>query len=80
MDKAQQLPPFFLWANRHAWLEGLDLDTEFRQARDEGRDLSGVEAEFRRLLAVPKPERGVLEQFTRECSRMPQTSPAHPRR
>ena len=60
MDKAQQLPPFFLWANRHAWLEGLDLDTEFRQARDEGRDLSGVEAEFRRLLAFPKPERGVL--------------------
>jgi hypothetical protein len=60
MSTQAELSPFFQWANRHTWLEGLDLDTEFRQAREEGRDLSGVEAEFKRLLAFPKPERGVL--------------------
>ena len=29
---------------------------------------------------VARPAFPRLEQFTRECSRMPQTSPAHPRR
>jgi ADP-ribosylglycohydrolase len=37
------------------WVSGCDLETELRQARDEGRDLSSVEAGFQRLLAVPKP-------------------------
>jgi hypothetical protein len=45
------------WINRHVWLDGCDLETEYRQAREEGRDLRAVEAEFQRLLAVPKPTR-----------------------
>ncbi len=40
---------FSEWANRSSWLYGCDLETEWRQAREEGRDLRTVEAEFRRL-------------------------------
>ena len=40
---------FTQWANRSSWLYGCDLETEWRQAREEGRDLSSVEAEFERL-------------------------------
>ena len=36
-------------------MDGLELQAEYRQAREEGRDLSSVEDEFRRLLAAPKP-------------------------
>ena len=43
------------WINRTTWMDGLELEAEYRQAREEGRDLTGVEAEFQRLLAVPKP-------------------------
>lgn len=42
----EQLAP---WIHRHLWLYGCDLVTERQQAREEGRDLSAVEAEFDRL-------------------------------
>jgi hypothetical protein len=45
----------FEWVNRHVWLDGCDLETEFRQATEEGRDMSRVKKECERLLAVPKP-------------------------
>ncbi len=40
------------WVKRTYWMDGCDVDTEYRQARDEGRDLSSVEDEFARLHAV----------------------------
>ena len=40
---------FIGWANRQLWLYGCDLETEWRQATEEGRDLRAVAAEFRRL-------------------------------
>ena len=43
------------WVNRHVWLEGCELETEYLQAQDEGRDLSSVEDEFQRLLALKVP-------------------------
>ena len=46
------------WLNRNAWLDGADLKTEWKQAEEEGRDLSSVEGEFRELLAVESPEDG----------------------
>ena len=36
-------------------MDGCEIDTELRQAHEEGRDLASVEAEFARLIAVPKP-------------------------
>jgi hypothetical protein len=36
-------------------MDGCEIEAEYRQAREEGRDLSSVAAEFDRLLAVPKP-------------------------
>src|SRR5437764_395619 len=48
-------PPLLQWLNRHMWVSGCDLEVELLQARDEGRDLSGLEGEFERLKAVPKP-------------------------
>ncbi|MEI8197501.1 MAG: ADP-ribosylglycohydrolase family protein, partial [Phycisphaerae bacterium] len=48
--------PLLQWINGHVWLEGCELETEYLQARDEGRDLACVEAEFQRLLAAKKPE------------------------
>lgn len=47
---------FYKWYNEHVWLNGCDLGAEYRQAREEGRDLSTVETEFKRLLAVPAPD------------------------
>lgn len=44
------------WINRHVWTDGAELATEWRQAREEGRDLTSVEAEFARLLEVPSPD------------------------
>ncbi|OPZ31158.1 MAG: ADP-ribosylglycohydrolase [Lentisphaerae bacterium ADurb.BinA184] len=44
------------WINRHAWLAGIDLDTECRQAEDEGRDLRSVRRAIGRLKAAPAPE------------------------
>lgn len=43
---------FATWANRQLWLYGCDLDTEWRQAGEEGRDLRAVAAEFRKLRAT----------------------------
>lgn len=40
---------FITWANRQLWLYGCDLESEWRQATEEGRDLSSVAAEFREL-------------------------------
>ena len=48
---------FTIWANRQLWLYGCDLDTEWRQAGEEGRDLRAVAAEFRKLRATePKAD------------------------
>jgi ADP-ribosylglycohydrolase len=47
-----QTNPRLDWFNRHMWLAGCDLVTEYAQARDEGRDLRKVEKEFNRLNAV----------------------------
>ena len=47
-DQAER-SDFTLWANRQLWLYGCDLDTEWRQATEEGRDLESVAAEFRKL-------------------------------
>ncbi len=44
--------PALAWVNRHMWLAGCDLVTEYAQAREEGRDLRTVEREFNRLNAV----------------------------
>ncbi len=44
-DRAQ----FTTWANRQLWLFGCDLETEWRQAQEEGRELGPVTAEFDRL-------------------------------
>jgi ADP-ribosylglycohydrolase len=41
-------------------MDGCDIETEFRQARDEGRDLSSVEGEFDALLSVPRPANGAF--------------------
>lgn len=46
------------WVNRSVWMDGCDIETEYRQAVDEGRDLTSVQAEFDRLLSVPKPSSG----------------------
>lgn len=55
-------PQFAAWSNRHIWLYGCDLATELKQAREEGRDLAGVEAEFARLMAIER-EAGYLERL-----------------
>ncbi len=39
------------WMKNAIWLDGADLETEFKQARQEGRDLSLVDGQFRELLA-----------------------------
>ncbi|MCC5839671.1 MAG: ADP-ribosylglycohydrolase family protein [Opitutales bacterium] len=44
------------WINRHVWTDGAELATEWRQAREEGRDLTSVDSDFARLLAVPAPD------------------------
>ena len=46
--KAEQ-DQFVVWANRQLWLYGCDLETEWRQAEQEGRELGSVKAEFTRL-------------------------------
>lgn len=48
------------WLNRNIWLDGSDLATEWKQAKEEGRDLSSVEEEFESLIAVEGPEEGRL--------------------
>lgn len=45
------------WLNQHVWLDGCELETEMFQARDEGRDVSGVEAEYQRLWSIPRPDK-----------------------
>ena len=46
--KAEQAQ-LITWINRQLWLYGCDLETEWRQAREEGRDLGRVKAKFDRL-------------------------------
>lgn len=53
---------FTTWANRHIWLYGCDLETEWRQATEEGRDLTPVAAEFRRLRAA-EPKTDYLDKL-----------------
>ncbi|HEX5324017.1 MAG TPA: hypothetical protein VFW40_09540, partial [Capsulimonadaceae bacterium] len=48
------------WVNRTVWMDGCDIETELRQAKDEGRDLRGVEGEFDSLLSVPRPANGAF--------------------
>jgi hypothetical protein len=43
------------WLNRHTWLDGTDLIVEWRQAEEEGRDLSALAAEYAALMAEPAP-------------------------
>jgi len=43
------------WINRTTWMDGCDIDTEARQAREEGRCVCDLEPAFERLNAVPKP-------------------------
>ena len=57
MQMPRQLTLLEKWVNRTTWMDGCEVETELRQAREEGRDLSGVLAEFERLIAVPKPEK-----------------------
>ncbi|MEM6458553.1 MAG: ADP-ribosylglycohydrolase family protein [Planctomycetota bacterium] len=42
------------WSRKLTWIGGVDLDTEYAQATEEGRDLGPLQAEFDRLLAVPR--------------------------
>ncbi|BDI33270.1 hypothetical protein CCAX7_53210 [Capsulimonas corticalis] len=42
------------WAKRAVWLDGCDIETEYRQAREEGRSLASVEQEFQALIATPR--------------------------
>lgn len=42
------------WSRSLTWIGGVDLDTEYAQAREEGRDLSSLEREFAELLATPR--------------------------
>ena len=45
------------WITRHAWLAGIDLDTELKQAEQEGRDLRAVSAQISRLRRTkPAPD------------------------
>ncbi|MEM6332177.1 MAG: ADP-ribosylglycohydrolase family protein [Planctomycetota bacterium] len=42
------------WSRCLTWIGGVDLDTEYAQAYEEGRDLSSLQQEFDQLLAVPR--------------------------
>ena len=53
---------FVTWANRQLWLYGCDLETEWRQATEEGRDLRAVTAEFRKLRGT-EPKANYHEQL-----------------
>lgn len=53
---------FTTWANRQLWLYGCDLDAEWQQASEEGRDLRTVAAEFRKLRAT-EPTVGYHEKL-----------------
>ena len=60
-DRAERAQ-FTAWANRQLWLYGCDLDTEWRQATEEGRDLRSVAKEFERLRAV-EAKAGYMEHL-----------------
>lgn len=45
------------WMNKQVWLEGSEPDVELMQAREEGRDISGLEDDFAALIAVDKDSR-----------------------
>ncbi len=48
----------FRWQNRHAWLNGVDLEIELLQAEQEGRDLAAVRPLIRGLQKAARPEGG----------------------
>lgn len=48
--------PSLDWLNQHVWLDGCELETEMFQAREEGRDVAIVEAEYQRLWSIPRPK------------------------
>ena len=45
------------WIQKQWWLAGIDLSVENTQAKEEGRNLSRVQSEFDRLLAVKEANR-----------------------
>ncbi|MEM6553539.1 MAG: ADP-ribosylglycohydrolase family protein [Planctomycetota bacterium] len=51
---AEIKPDADAWSRKLTWIGGVDLDTEYAQATEEGRDLGPLQAEFERLLAVPR--------------------------
>lgn len=53
---------FISWANRQLWLFGCDLETECRQATEEGRDLRTMAADFRRMRRT-EPKANYHEQL-----------------
>ena len=53
---------FITWANRQLWLYGCDLETEWRQATEEGRELRSVATEFRKLRST-EPKGDYHEQL-----------------
>ena len=53
---------FTTWANRHIWVYGCDLESEWRQAGEEGRDLRPVAGEFKRLRST-EPKTDYLEKL-----------------
>lgn len=59
---AAERSDFITWANRQIWLYGCDLETEWRQATEEGRDLRAVAAEFRKLRGT-EPRTDYLEKL-----------------
>src|SRR6185312_4478802 len=59
---AAERSDFNTWANRQIWLYGCDLETEWRQATEEGRDLRAVAAEFRKLRGT-EPRTDYLEKL-----------------
>jgi hypothetical protein len=51
------------WITRHIWLAGIDLDTELKQAEQEGRDLRAVSAQIARLRRTrPDPKTTPLDR------------------
>jgi ADP-ribosylglycohydrolase len=55
LESKMELTNLQKWINRTTWMDGCEVDAEYRQAREEGRLLDSVESEFARLIAVPKP-------------------------
>jgi ADP-ribosylglycohydrolase len=54
--KAKLEPALIRWCNSNVWLAGCDVQTEYKQAIQEGRDMRTVNRQFKQLLAVPAPD------------------------